>query len=316
MRFWRSPIGAVVVILLLGVSVALGATAVRVHRQLSPPRVEETPIDFEAMMMRVEEVRFASSDGITLSGWFIRGLPEFPAVILCHDLGASRSSLITLAIALRRKGFSVLAFDFRGHGTSEGGRSTLGLLEKRDVLGAVDYLSAIADIETRRVGVYGVGMGAHAAVLAAADRPSLKVLVLDGLYPDAGYPLVRGVYRDWNFGVDHLGFLPRGVFLAFNGTTAGRERASEVIGKLLGRDMLLVASEGDDRLAKEMMRMYETVPDQADAVFLAPVVHGPEERLDVHRLDGLVKGQADARVVGGSSRRLPENSARRITTDV
>ena len=125
MRFWRSPIGAIVLILLLGVSVALGATAVRVHRQLSPPRVEESPIDFEAMMMRVEEVRFDSSDGVSLSGWFVPGLPDRPALILCHDLGSSRSSLVNLAIALRRAGFSVLAFDFRGHGASDGGRSTL-----------------------------------------------------------------------------------------------------------------------------------------------------------------------------------------------
>lgn len=264
MRFWRSPLGAIMVILLLGVGVALGAAAVRVHRQLTPPRVDEAPIDFEAMMMRVEEVHFDASDGVSLAGWFIPGLPDRPVLILCHDLGSSRSSLVNLAIALRRAGFSVLAFDFRGHGESDGGRSTLGLYEKRDVFGALEYLKTRTEIDTRRVGVYGVGMGAHAAVLAAADRPALKVMVLDGLYPDAGYPLVQGVYRDWAFGVDHLGFVPRGVFVAFNGTAAGNESASEVIGDLLGRDMLLVASESDERLAAEMMRMYETVPDQID----------------------------------------------------
>ena len=290
MRFWRSPIGAILMILLLGVSVALGATAVRVHRQLTPPRVEGAPIDFESMMMRVEEVRFESSDGVSLSGWFMPGLPDHPALILCHDLGSSRTSLVNLAIALRRAGFSVLAFDFRGHGESEGGRSTLGLHEKRDVFGALEYLKTHEEIDTRRVGIYGVGMGAHAAVLAAADRPALKVLVLDGLYPDAGYPLVRGVYRDWAFGVDHLGFLPRGVFVAFNGTTAGNEQASEVIGQLLGRDMLLVASESDERLAGEMMRMYETVPDQIDAdgnLVVLPTAHGDglfAERLDSYHV--------------------------------
>ena len=277
MGFWRSPIGALVVILLLGASVALGATAVRVHRQLTPPRAEGAPIDFEAMMMRVEEVNFESSDDVALSGWFIPGLPDRPALILCHDLGASRSSLVNLAIALRRAGFSVFAFDFRGHGASKGGRSTLGLREKRDIFGALEYLKTRTEIDTRRVGVYGVGMGAHAAVLAAADRPALKVLVLDGLYPDAGYPLVEGVYRDWAFGVDHLGFLPRGIYVAFNGTTTGGEQASEVIGNLPGRDLLLVASEADERLAGEMMRMYETVPDQIDVdgnLVVLPVTHG------------------------------------------
>jgi fermentation-respiration switch protein FrsA (DUF1100 family) len=249
MRFWRTPLGAIVVVLLLGVGVVLGATAVRVHRHLSPPRVEQAPIDFESMMMRVEDVRFPATDGVSLAGWFMQGAPDRPAVILCHDLGASRASMVNLAIALRRDGFSVLAFDFRGHGESAGGGSTLGVREKRDVAGAVDYLKSRKDLDTKRIGVFGVGMGAFAAVLAAADR---------------GYPLVHGVYREWTFGVDHLGFLPRGVFAALNGTTAGQEQACEVIAGLLGRDLLLVASESDEQLTGEMMRMYEAVPDQVD----------------------------------------------------
>ena len=90
--------------------------------------------------------------------------------------------MLTLGIALQKGGFTVLAFDFRGHGASGGTGSTLGLDEKRDVIGALDYLAA-SGVEARRIGVYGVGMGAHAAVLAAADRPSASVLVLSGLYP-------------------------------------------------------------------------------------------------------------------------------------
>jgi len=55
-------------------------------------------------------------------------------------------------------------------------------------------------------------MGAFAAVLAARDRPALRVLVLDGLYPDVGYPLVRRAFDGWEVGVEHLAFLPRAIF--------------------------------------------------------------------------------------------------------
>jgi len=265
MRFWRSPFGALALLLLLTAGTGLTATAFRVFRQTSPPRTDESPIDFESMMVRTEEVEFAAADGVELRGWLIRGEPQRPPILLCHDLGASKSSLINVALALSRSGFTVLLFDFRAHGASAGERSTLGLREKRDVLGAVDYLAGLDALDTRRIGVLGVGMGAHAAVLAAADRPAIRALVLDGLYPDATYALVHRVYGNWSFAVDHLAFMPRGVFLALNGVSGDGERAADVIGHLPGRDMLLLAPASDTRLADEMMRMYETVPDQADA---------------------------------------------------
>src|SRR4029453_354334 len=94
----------------------------------------------------------------------------------------------------------------RGPGASGGTASTLGVDEKRDVIGAVDYLADLEGIDHRKVGAYGVGQGAHAAVLAAADRPALKALVLDGLYPDASYPLVRSAFEGWDFGERRLAF--------------------------------------------------------------------------------------------------------------
>ena len=265
MRFWRSPLGALALLILITAATGSAATTYRVLRQTEPPRAQEAAIDFEAMMVRAEAVEFPAADGVTLRGWLIRGAAERPPIVLCHDLGASKSSLVNVALALSRVGFTVLLFDFRAHGASDGTRSTLGLNEKRDVLGAVDFLAGLEDLDARRVGVFGVGMGAHAAVLAAADRPAIRVLVLDGLYPDTTYALVHRVYGKWNFGVNHLAFMPRGVFLALNGLPDDGERAADVIGRLPGRDLLLLAPASDTSLADEMMRMYESVPDQADA---------------------------------------------------
>ena len=177
--------------MLVGVAAWVGLTgwtALRVHRVTSPERQVEALPDFESMQIRVTEVEFPSADGMTLRGWWMPGNEGLPPILLCHDRGSSKRSMINLAIALREKGFAVLMFDFRGHGESAGKRSSLGMLEKRDVTGALDWL---AGKNPRRVGVFGAGMGAHAAVLAAVERPELRVLVLDGLYPDAAYPLGR-----------------------------------------------------------------------------------------------------------------------------
>jgi uncharacterized protein len=276
MRFWRSPLGALAVVLLLAAGGGIGATAYQVFRQTAPRRATEVPIDFESMMVRAENVRFPSTDGIDLAGWLIRGAPDQAPIVLCHDLGSSKASLVNVALALSRAGFTVLMFDFRAHGDSAGERSSLGVLEKRDVVGAVDFLGTLEGLETKRIGVFGVGMGAHAAVLAAADRPALRVLVLDGLYPDASYELARRVYLDWSFAVDHLSFVSGGMLAALSGSAGPEARAADVIGHLLGRDLLLLAPASDTRLADEMMRMYETVPDQADAdgnLVVLPATH-------------------------------------------
>jgi pimeloyl-ACP methyl ester carboxylesterase len=250
MRFVRTPWGMALLILLLLVVLALGATAVRVYAKTHPGERPLIDIDFDSMEIPFESVEFDSPDGVILRGWLLRGLPEQPSVVLCHDQGEDRTSLVTTAVALRQSGFSVLMFDFRGHGESGGSSTTLGLLEKRDVLGAVEFLNRAGDVDTSRVGVYGVGMGAHAAVLASAELSEVRVLVLDSLYPDAAYPLVRDVYAEWGFAERNLSFVPRILFAAFHGTLIGRQRAADVIGRLQGRDLLLLAPAGDSALAQ------------------------------------------------------------------
>lgn len=261
MRFWRTLPGAGVLVLAIGLTSALAGIAVQVHRTTHPDRQADDLEEIASLVfLRVEDVRFESTDGIPLAGWLFRGEADAPAVILCHDLGASRGSLLNLAIALQGEGLNVLAFDFRGHGASGGSGSTLGIFEKRDVLGALAYLESLPGIDTRRAGIYGVGQGAHAAVLAAADRSTLRVLVLDGLYPDARWPLVRKTYTGWRFGVRNLQAPPAWTFDVMNGVRTGRWRAADVLPGLHGRELLLIAPAGDVSLSHEIEAMYATIP--------------------------------------------------------
>jgi pimeloyl-ACP methyl ester carboxylesterase len=212
-------------------------------------------------------VTFKSTDGIGLKGWLFQGAPKMPPIVVCHDLGESRNSLMNLAIALHKAGFTVLAFDFRGHGASSGEGSTLGVREGRDVLGAIDFVAGLPkdSVDAKRIGVFGAGMGAHAAVLAAAERPELRVLVLDGLWPDAGFALVRHGFADWRWGEKHLGFVPVALFPMIAGASVDDGRARDVLPALAGRDLLLVAPAGDRRLDEAMRAMYATLPEQRDS---------------------------------------------------
>jgi len=304
MSFWESKLGALLSVLLLGWLLVMCVAGVRVHLTTHPERRVAEAIDFDSVMMRVEDVQFPAVDGTRLSGWLIEGAGARPPVVLCHDLGATRASLLNLGIALHDRGFTVLIPDFRGHGASEGDASTLGLDEKRDVLGALDFLIDRQGRPLDRAGIYGVGMGAHAAVLAAADRPALRVLVLDRLYPDAAYPLSRAVFADWEPGIRHLGFLSNGLFALLHRTQIGSHRAADALPGLLGRDLLLLAPAGDPELTAEIQRMVESIPVQAEVdgnMLVIPAARGGDlygEHLAGHRQQ--VARFLDARLGGGA----------------
>lgn len=265
MHFWKTVPGAVILVALMAAAVAFGGVAYRVYEVTHPPRQPPDVPALTSVVVPVDEITFEATDAVRLSGWILRGRPDMPFVVLCHDRAGRKGALLDLAVRLQKSGFNLLVFDFRGHGASGGRSTTLGIGEQRDVLGAVDYLESLEEVDARRVGVYGVGMGAHAAVLAATSRPAISVLVLDGLYPDPRFPLARAVYRDWTFGVNNLGFVPEGVFMATQLVSPRGNAASEQMPRLAGRHVLLLAPAQDEALASASKAMYEAIPQQGDA---------------------------------------------------
>ena len=263
MRIWRSRLGVFVVVCAVALTAVSTWVTHSVHRATRPVRQAEKLPDFESMRIRVTEVLFPSADGVALRGWWMPGDDSMPPILLCHDRHASKRSTVNLAIALREAGFPVFSFDFRAHGQSDGERSSLGVAEKRDVTGALDWLASKTD--GGPVGVFGAGMGAHAAVLAAVERPELRVLVLDGLYPDAAFPLERDVYPTMKWARSGLGFLTHGAFFILNGSSPRSRRAADSVASLTGRDLLLLAPASDSDLMDAMRLMVQDIPDQIDA---------------------------------------------------
>lgn len=266
MGFWRSVPGAIALTLLIAVAVALAAVGVSVQRATHPPRTSGAAENLGAELAKVKDVSFRASDGVDLKGWLLEGEPGRPAIVLAHDLGESKNALINLAIVLNGAGFTVLDFDFRGHGDSGGDGSMLGLLEARDVLGAVDYVATLAadGVDVRTVGAYGTGMGALAVVLAAADRPSMRVLVLDGMWPDPRWGLVHRTLDGWPFAERHLGFLSSMMFVVLEGSSISGHEGGQVLARMTGRSVLLVAPAGDGRLDRAMKGMYDGLPERRD----------------------------------------------------
>ena len=151
-------------------------------RAIHPP-LGKSPYNTSQFDLPLEDVHFQSRDGLRLAGWFIPGT-NGATVILAHGRGSERSRMLPHANYLHKDGFSVLMFDFRYRGQSEGDESTMGAKEPWDIEGAVDYLKTRSDVDSERVGVQGSSLGAVSAILASAETPEIKGVVAEIPFKD------------------------------------------------------------------------------------------------------------------------------------
>lgn len=130
----------------------------------------------------------ARSGDAEIAAWYIPAEGATRALVLVHGKDSSRTSeffgrFIELAAGLRARGFAVLMIDLRGHGRSSDSYASFGLTERRDVLGAVDWLGA-RGFSPAQVGLLGVSMGGAATLGAMADDTGIGALVTDSAFSD------------------------------------------------------------------------------------------------------------------------------------
>lgn len=133
-----------------------------------------------------ENVAFKSTDGLTLRGWYFP-VARDRAVVLLHGREDDRTwngRYETLAAQLIGAGYSVLMFDMRGHGSSDGEkRYTMGYYERYDVAGAIDYLVS-RGVPEKGVALVAISLGAATAIETLPLRPDVGPIVVESAYGD------------------------------------------------------------------------------------------------------------------------------------
>jgi pimeloyl-ACP methyl ester carboxylesterase len=183
--------------------VALAAITVWIVNGITkPPRAAYvvTPQTFSRVtgpLLKATDVTWTNHDGTQARGWLMRGAEAAPSMILLHHYGADRSWLLNLAVKLNETtNLTVLWPDLRGHGENPlVNRSFIGAVDGDDVTAAIDYLHTLKTPAGKpqvsgAVGVYGVELGAYAALDAAKRYPEIRALVLDSV-PGSPDDLVR-----------------------------------------------------------------------------------------------------------------------------
>jgi pimeloyl-ACP methyl ester carboxylesterase len=125
-----------------------------------------------------EEIAVTARDGVRIHSWLFQSPTAQASVIVLHGHGGNKHTLLPLAKFLYPQ-YNVLMLDHRGHGDSDGVRTTIGYEERLDVHGAVDLL---IERGLGPVGIYGMSMGGATAILAAAEDQRIAAVVADSPY--------------------------------------------------------------------------------------------------------------------------------------
>jgi pimeloyl-ACP methyl ester carboxylesterase len=142
-----------------------------------------------ALATRRTEVRFATGDGILLSGSLTVPGRRAPAVILVHHFGSDRHDWDGFVPLLDGAGFATLAYDARGMGRSlsrwpskqrylppRGEERYLDEMP-RDVAAAIRFVRTRRNIDSQRVAVIGASHGANVAYVSSARHPAGRAAV-------------------------------------------------------------------------------------------------------------------------------------------
>ena len=143
--------------------------------------------------LAVEDAWFQSGDGTRLHGWYFPNERAQAAVLFCHGNGGNLTHRTEAIRTLRRRGnVSVLIFDYRGYGRSEGKPNEAGVLA--DARAARDWLADREKIPPSEVVMMGESLGGAVAVDLAA-RDGARALILESTFDSL--PNVASFHYPW-----------------------------------------------------------------------------------------------------------------------
>ena len=123
------------------------------------------------------DVSLTTTDGLELGAWFVpaAGGEQRATVLVFPGNAGNRTARAPLARALAERGFSVMLFDYRGYGRSEGEPSEAGLY--LDVRAAYDFLTGELGQDPGSIVLFGHSLGGAVAIDCAMDRRVAGLIV-------------------------------------------------------------------------------------------------------------------------------------------
>ncbi len=139
-----------------------------------PPAI--TP---DALGLAYEDVDLETADGVRIAGWWLPANEPRGALVLCHGNAGNVGDRLLLARSFVDMGLSVLLFDYRGYGRSDGRPGEEGTY--LDAVAAHDHVTRVRGVAPARVAVYGESLGG-AVGIELARRREVGALVVESAF--------------------------------------------------------------------------------------------------------------------------------------
>lgn len=175
---WQSRLLQILgMLFLLIIGISFSVSWILVHPKNKP--LESSPKNYG---LSFENVNFSSSyDKTQLKGWWIPSGKSNKTIIFSHGYRGNRenkkSNSMELAKFFVENGYNVFMFDFRNSGESSGSITTLGALEKFDLLSAIDF--AKLEKNSSHIDLIGWSMGSVTSILAGVKSDSIDHIIAD-----------------------------------------------------------------------------------------------------------------------------------------
>ena len=212
------------------------------------PRAFPAPTLFPAHQI----VPLLGHDNLPFEVWVLEAPHPRGVLVACHGYGAGRLELIGIAEALRQRGYTVMVWDFPGHGARRG-PCTFGIHETRDLDAIVSWRSQQPELASLPLGAFGLSMGGAIVCQAAARNPAVCALVLDSTYAHLYPILARAIKAQY-----HLPRIPWTWITWASVQLALGRRLSKLDPAILARDLtqplLLIHGQQDSTVPLDHAR--------------------------------------------------------------
>ena len=239
-------------------------------------KLTSTPADYGAQF---KDVEFETSDGVKISGWLLPSRGKRATIVYSHGLFRSRRELLERAADLWKLGYGALLYDARSHGESGKARVSMGYWERLDSEAAVKFLRQDARVEDRIV-LFGISMGAAAALLAAAETPEVAAVISDSSFLTFDNTIDHHVRLFFKLPTFPIANEFKFFFERKAGFDSAQLDALSAVQRIGARPILFIAAAHDRRMPPEIAQtLYNACASQKRDLL---VVDGPGSEIHGH----------------------------------
>ncbi|PKD43150.1 alpha/beta hydrolase [Rhodohalobacter barkolensis] len=195
----------------------------------------------QSLGLDAEDVLVETEDGLKIHGWYFSQSESDFVVVLSHGNAGNISGRLEIAEMLLDLGISVLMYDYRGYGKSEGRPSEKELYN--DIDSVIGFLTERMDYKESQIILYGRSLGGAVSAYGAANH-TVGGLVLDSAFKDIKsmasdiYPIVPTFLVRLNFStINFLNSIENTPLLILH------SRDDEIVGFHHGEELYEAASE-------------------------------------------------------------------------